>query len=995
MKKIQIIGGLYLPFWNKCFRLMRLTFLFLLIGFMQAAATAYSQSTKLTLDMNSVKVSEVLDAIESQSEFRFAYSPGYINLDRQVSLDLYEKSIDETLQVIFSGTDVEYAIYDRHIILYPEAIEPDNSSVERIISQQQRVATGTVTDNRNLPLPGVTVVVKGTVQGTVTDADGKFSLTLPSDATTLQFSFVGMRTQEIEIGNRTTFNVSLEEETIGIDEVVAIGYGTQRRSLVTNAISRVNFDEENMRNVLSPSQLLEGRVAGVTTSTGSGNLGSSERVSIRGMASISASNEPLYVIDGIPVNNSNAQIYNFGESMSSLASLNLKDIESIEVLKDAASAAIYGSRANNGVILITTRSGKKGQSIVKLNATYGVSQWANEDKLDLVNSDLYVAQYNEGVANYNEQYGLKIGDSNYKSPIRNPFFGLPDTDWLSTITRIGQSYDIDGSFSGGNDKTTFYLAGAYSNREGVIKTNSIEKVNLNAKVKHEIKSWLEVGANNNGNYIKNNQIPGANLGSTILARAMEQRPFDRPYKPNGGYYLGGTDELLRHNPVQILNEQTSYLDQFRFLGNYYALFKMKENWTLRSSLNADMNYVYDYLYYNENHPYGTGVGRLIDGKRFATNMLYENVMNYNQTFGSWYVAGMLGHSFQKVATNTSSIDARGFPSPAFHVVGVASEISSASGGISEYAMESYFGRLTATYQDKYILNATLRTDGSSKFAPDTRYGWFPSVSLGWNISEEEFMSNSDTELKFRASYGRTGNQDGISNYAFQPLMAGGRNYGNVSGIAVTSFGNTDLTWEIADQFDVGFDLAFLNGKINMMFDAYLKKTNNLLYSRPVHATTGVTSITSNIGSMQNKGVEFSLNTHFNIGPVRWNSQFNISRNKNEITSLLEDDAPISIGGNRALQIKKELGAFYLFVQDGIYQYDGEVPQPQYDIGIRAGDVKWTDVDGNGIINDNDRLVTGSSNPDFSGGWNNSFNYKRFRLDVFTSFMYGNDVYRSE
>ncbi|HZH73200.1 MAG TPA: carboxypeptidase-like regulatory domain-containing protein, partial [Mariniphaga sp.] len=277
---------------------MRLTFLFLLIGFMQAAATAYSQSTKLTLDMNSVKVSEVLDAIESQSEFRFAYSPGYINLDRQVSVDLYEKSIDETLQVVFSGTDVEYAIHDRHIILYPEAIEPDNSSVERIISQQQRVATGTVTDNRNLPLPGVTVVVKGTVQGTVTDADGKFSLTLPSDATTLQFSFVGMRTQEIEIGNRTTFNVSLEEETIGIDEVVAIGYGTQRRSLVTNAISRVNFDEENMRNVLSPSQLLEGRVAGVTTSTGSGNLGSSERVSIRGMASISASNEPLYVIDG-------------------------------------------------------------------------------------------------------------------------------------------------------------------------------------------------------------------------------------------------------------------------------------------------------------------------------------------------------------------------------------------------------------------------------------------------------------------------------------------------------------------------------------------------------------------------------------------------------------------------------------------------------------------------------------------------------------------------
>ncbi|RIH67312.1 SusC/RagA family TonB-linked outer membrane protein [Mariniphaga sediminis] len=942
------------------------------------------------MDMKNATIREVLYEIEESSEFFFLYSNKLIDVDRRVNISVKNKQVEEVLDHIFKEQKVTYSIMDRQVIIHPEGMVPGRSG--NIFQQTQRAVSGKVTDTGGQPLPGVTVVIKGSTQGTVTNANGEYSLNNIPDGVTLVFSFVGMRTQEVVVGTQAKVNVVMKEETIGIEEVVAVGYGTQRRSLVTNAISSVGIDDENMRNVLSPTQLLQGRAAGVTTSTGSGNLGAAERVSIRGMASISASNEPLYVIDGIPINNTNAQIYNFGESMSSLASFNLRDIESIEILKDAASAAIYGSRANNGVILITTRSGQKGRSDIKLNVSYGISQWADRDKIDLVDSRMFVEQYNEGVANYNEQYGLQIGDASYKRPIMNPFNGLPDTDWLSTITQLGKSYIVDGAFSGGTEKTIFYVSGAYTNQEGIIKTNSIEKINFNAKISHEMNSWLEVGANSSANYIKNNQIPGANLGTTILARAMEQRPFDRPYKPNGGYYVGGTEEMLRHNPVQILNEQTAYLDQFRFLGNYFALFKFKENWTLRSSINADLNYVYDYVYYNEVHPYGTGVGRLIDGKRFVTNMLYENVMNYNKTFGDWYFAGMLGHSFQKVSANTSSIDGRGFPSPAFHVIGVASEIAGASGSISEYAMESYFGRLTSSYKDKYILNATLRTDGSSKFAPDTRYGWFPSVSLGWNISEEDFMASSSADLKFRISYGRTGNQDGISNYAFQPLMAGGQNYGNVSGIAVTSFGNNDLTWEVADQYDVGFDLAFLKGKINMMFDAYIKNTNNLLYSRPVHATTGVTSITSNIGSMQNKGLEFTLNTHFNLGPVRWNSQFNISTNKNEITSLLEDDAPISIGGNRALQVGKELGSFYLFVQDGIYQYDGEVPQPQYDIGIRAGDVKWTDVDGNGIINDNDRMVVSSSNPDFSGGWNNSFNYEGFRLDVFTSFMYGNEVY---
>lgn len=448
--------------------------------------------------------------------------------------------------------------------------------------------------------------------------------------------------------------------------------------------------------------------------------------------------------------------------------------------------------------------------------------------------------------------------------------------------------------------------------------------------------------------------------------------------------------MARHNPLQILNEEVSYIDTYRYLGTFNADLKYKK-FSLKNSVSTDIGYTYDYVYYNENHPYGAGGGRIVEYNRLVKNLLIENVFNYNDKFGDFEAGLMLGHSFQKMSTRTSSIDGRGFPSPVFDTVGTASEIYNASGGISEFAMESYFGRINLSYLDRYILNVTMRSDGSSRFAPSDRYGYFPSVSLGWNVSKESFWKFPQTDLKFRLSYGKTGNQDGIGNYAWQPLMSGGINYGNNSGMAVTSMGNNKLTWETADQYDFGFDLGFWNGKLNMIADIYLKNTNNLLYSMPLHGTSGFTSITSNIGSMRNYGVEFSINGHLNIGKVNWTSSFNISHNKNKLTKLLGDDL-LPIGSNRALKVGEELGAFYLFQMDGLYQYDGEVPQPLYDLGVRAGDVKYHDADNNGIINDNDRVLTGSSNPDFFGGWNNTFKYKGFQLDVFFTYMYGNDVY---
>ncbi len=947
--------------------------------------TQLSWGQSVSLPNTRLTLKAAFTEIEKQTEMSVDYNREIIDINKTVSIPQKNASLSDIMAALLRDTGCIYTVRENHIIIAkaPVAVQP---TIKKTIS-------GTIVDEQGEPVIGANVMEKGTLNGTITDVDGNFSFQADQDAVLL-ISYIGYLPQEINSRGRTRVDVVLREDLKTLDEVVVIGYGTERRSLVTSAISKLSVDEANLRQTSSPTQLLDGRIAGVSVGSGSGNLGSGEKISVRGMASLNASNEPLYVIDGIPITSHNANLYNFGESMSALAGISLSDIESISILKDAASAAIYGSRATNGVVVITTKSGKQGRSDIRVNYTTGFSRFPNMRKLKVTDSETYLMQYNEGVDNYNKQYGLSVGDPNYKIYLQNPFGNMPDTDWMSLITQTGKMQKVDVSFSGGTKQTTFYVGADYSHQTGIIRTNKMEKINLKVKISHEMNNWLEVGANTSANYMKNYQVPGANLGTTIIGRAILQRPFARPYKPNGDYYVGGTDDLRFHNPMQILNEQEAYIENLRYLGTFYTQFKFKDVMTFKTSLNTDILNLYDYTYYNENHPYGTGVGRLLDYNRTVTNIMIDNVLNYRDTFGDLSVNGMLGHSFQKIGHRDINLDGRGFPSPSFDVIGVAAEIAGHSGNNVAYAMESYFGRASAAYKDRYILTATLRTDGSSKFHKDRRWGWFPSLSLGWNVSEEEFMENSDIDFKFRVSYGRTGNQEGIGRYAYQSFLSGGNNYGNESGIATgnSDFGNVDVTWEKADQYDIGFDLSFLKGRINTMVDLYQKNTTDLLYNMPMHATSGRTNILTNIGSMRNRGLEFTLNTHFSIGKVDWLTQFNIAHNKNKITKLLDHDNPISIGGNRALQVGKELGAFYIFKQEGIYQYDGEVPAEQYAMGVRAGDVKWRDVDGNGIINDSDRVVTGSSNPDFFGGFNNTFKYNDFQFDMFFTYMYGNNVF---
>lgn len=962
---------------------MKLSMLMLVTVFVQVSTAANAQ--RATINEKNIPLEKVFSMLREQTGYRFLYTEEMLNQTIPVSVQFKELSIDEALKRCLEGQPLAYSIKQNTIVLRRKPLEETTEPIRVTVS-------GKVTDKDGSPLVGVGVRLKDSSLGTLTDAQGTFSINLPSLQGVLVFSYMGYLAKEVPINGTTKLEVVMERSELSLNEVVAVGYGTQRRSHVNTAISSVKVDDSNFRvGALSPVQLLQGRMAGVNMSLSSGNLGTRERVSIRGASSLSASNEPLYVVDGVPITNSNGNLYDFGESMSSLSALNLTDIESIDVLKDAASAAIYGSRATNGVVLITTKSGKNGKTDIRANVSTGISTFAYPNKVSYADSKLYVAQYNDGADRYNRQYGYVVGNPSFILPAMNPHPTIADPDWLGLILQQGKQTNANVSFAGGTPKTKFYAGLAYSNQDGIVKTNAIEKVNFSAKVSHEMASWLEVGTNINGGFLQNNQVPGPNNGATILARATQKRPFDLPYKPNGDYYVGGTEELAYHNPLQILNEEVSKIDNYRLLGSFYTLLKFAKKFTFRSSVYTDISYTYDYLYFNANHPYGLGKGRLIDNSRFTVNNTIDNVLDYNDKFGDFTVSGMLGHSFQKITSRSTMIDGNGFPSPAFDVIGVAGQIANTNGTLSEFAMESYFGRGTLAYKDKYSLSAVVRTDGSSKFAPAVRWGVFPSVSLGWNVSNEEFFKSPTTDLKVRLSYGKTGNQENISNYASLPLMSGGLNYGYGVGIGVTSFGNDQLTWESASQYNAGFDLGIKNGKINVIFDVYQKNTDNLLYNRPTPATSGVTSNITNIGSMRNRGVELALNTTFGLGSVQWTSQFNIAFNQNKLTSLLGDDL-IAIGANRALKVGEQLGVFYLFKMDGIYQYDGEVPQAQYDIGVRAGDVKWRDLDGNGIINDNDRMLMGTSNPKFSGGWNNTFKYKGFQLDVFAHYMSGNNTY---
>ena len=864
------------------------------------------------------------------------------------------------------------------------------------VEKNLKSVSGSVADKNNVPLIGVTVFQKGTNNGTITDVDGKYQLKLSGNEPAVIFSYVGYKTAELP-AYQVPATMVMEENVIVMDELVVVGYAVQKKKDLTGSTSSLKADEARMPVTTSLDQMMQGQLSGVNITNASGMPGGAVRVSVRGVGSINGSNEPLFVIDGIPVSNTDNSGINGrygGGIQNPLSMINPSDIESIDVLKDAAATAIYGSRATNGVVMVTTKRGKRGQrTTVNFNASFGLQSLPK--KIEMADSDLYLTVRNEAVDNYNTQNNLSPGDNLYTAPDVNPRPGQPDVDWIDLITHDQasvQNYEV--SVSSGNEKTTFYSSLGYFDQQGIILTNRFRRYSLRTNIDHEISRYFQTGTSISLSKTINNRVPNDNVGNGIFTRSIEQRPFDVPFKEDGSYMIGGVD-VPRHNGIQVLNEQESRNEWYRVLANAYLTVKPLEGLEYKLSLSGDVRYSSDYLKLTKDHPYGSPKGEITDFRALSQNYLLDNTLSYTKSIRDFNFTALGGYSMQEMNENSSSIVGKDYPSPQFEYINAAGYIQSASTTGGANRLISTFFRLNTNYADRYLFTFSIRADGSSKFAEGNRWGTFPSVSGAWRISDEAFFPKNSivSDLKLRVSWGMTGNQEGIGNYDSRSLASGGQNYNGSDGIAITTLANPDLRWEKSNQTNIGVDLSLLSGRITAGLDFFIKNTNDLLYDRPLHTTTGFSAITQNIGSMRNTGVEFSLQSHnMSRENFTWDTQFNISSIKNELTSLIDND-PIPVG-NHVLQVGQPIGAFYMYRMEGIYQTDSEVPEPLYNKGVRAGDIRYTDVNNDGDLSPEDKMVVGKPLPDFYGGLTNRFTFRNFDLTVFNTFSVGNDVYSS-
>ena len=937
-----------------------------------------AQNQTVTFPQEEMKISEAFSVVEKQTGLSIAYNEDLLDVGRVVSLPP-RKPLDEAMSAILEGTGTKATYQGKLILIVQSNVVKDS---------QLKTYSGIVRDDAG-PVAGAVVMVSSGKDNAVTDVDGRFSVKAkPGDI--LKAAMLGYKDAVISLGSRTEgIELLLVVDQNLLTESVVVGYGTMQKKDITSAIGSYKPSELSARQVLGADELLQGRIPGVNITSASGIPGSKNRVSIRGIGSLTAGNEPLYVIDGVPISNTSADAGGWSaQSMNGLSEMNPSDIESIQVLKDAASAAIYGSRATNGVIIITTKKGLKGTPKVTVDASVSLSNLTRTDRLDMCDADLYLEVMNEAIDNYNIQTGSS------QPRLDNPYPGKPQVKMLDMILRTAFTWNANVSVSGGSDRSSYYIAANAKHNEGVFIGNELDKYNFKTNLSSDVRKWLSVGATVNLSYSRNNRVPtGYDIGSSLIPRALEQRPWDSPYNADGSYNKGGS-ELLNHNPLQILNEENVYIKNFRMYGSAYAKFNICKGLNFKTSFGGDFMSTEEHVHYTSQHNYGKSVGVLTDARKSYSSTVVENVLTFNRNFAEKFTLDVvLGHSFQKDDVSTAKQTGQGFPSDSFDVNSVAAEYTDVSTGLSSWALQSYFFRTTLNWMNRYLMTVTMRADGSSKFSKSNRYGYFPSVSAGWNLSEEPFWNEKSINAKIRASYGSTGNQGGIGNYAYQALAAGGYNYMGQNGLGLSSRGNKDLKWEVADQYDVGADLSFFNGALTFTADAFIKDTRNLLYSKPTAATVGYTTFTSNIGSMRNKGIELAIGGSAGKGDFNWRGDFNISFIRNKLTSLIDDNEVLTTDSMHALKVGKEVGSFYLIKMLGIYQHDEEVPENLYNQGVRAGDCIYEDVNGDGEIDaTNDRQFVGSANPKFSGGFNNSFYFKGFDLNIFFTFSYGNKLY---
>ncbi len=866
---------------------------------------------------------------------------------------------------------------------------------------QQRSLNGRVTDReQGTPIPGVNVSVKGSTIGTSTDDQGGFVLQGVSDGDVVRFSFVGYEPHEVTLQSQTTLDIALVTSTNVLEEMVVVGYGQQKKRNLTGSVASVGSEEIAKTTLQDPISILQGRAAGVQITSNSGAPGGEMTIRVRGNSSLNSGNNPLIVVDGIPIESGSLSNLNGSEhfGLNPLADINPDDIASIEILKDAASTAIYGSRAANGVVMITTKRGAEGKAQITANLTSGFSELTR--KLSVLNA----SQYREAII-----------DSYLNAPNpEDPFWTILDSlsamnngdvDWQSELMRTAGQHKVDFAIRGGSEKTKYAWSNSYLDQDGVILNSNYKRITSRLNVDFVATDRLTIGQSISFTNATNNRINAGGVGNLSVIRELLVRPpIMSMYLPDGslnGYSLG------RRNPVGIALYATHLNKSNRIIGSEYLEYKLLEGLTFRSNLNFDFTamkedeFMPSILDYREG--YNTGGVRSINNLTWGN----ENILRYNRVFNNDHNFGALaGFSFQNWKYERTGLNGSFFPSDDIRTLNAASVISNKDANgedisrESAHAMLSYFGRVSYDYQGKYLAEANLRADGSSRFGRDRRFGYFPSASVGWRFSQEGFLNSSKvlSDGKLRFSIGTTGNE-AIGDYTSQGEFEVGTNYLDYSGASPSVMPNSGLTWETTTQYNAGLDLAFLANRFILNADVYLKDTRDLLYAVPIPGTTGFSYITQNIGRIENRGVEISLTSRNLVGTFSWNTNLNVSANRNKVKELPQELLTNGFIQNGTYHILKEglpIGVFYGWRFDGVYARDEDnargLTHGALGPVFKGGDPIWHDLNDDGIINPDDRQIIGYAEPKFFGGISNDFSYKNFSLNVLFQFSYGGQLY---
>lgn len=844
----------------------------------------------------------------------------------------------------------------------------------------QQTVTGTVTDtDTGEPLTGVTIIVQGTTIGTSTGLDGDYQINVPQGRNTLEFTFVGFRTVTESVDDRSVIDIEMSEDLQLLDEVVVTGYGTLSRRQLTSSISQVSSRDIEDASLSTAESAIQGRVSGVQFTTNSGVLGAASTIRIRGASSISASTTPLFVVDGVPITNpttSGSASVGAGlgatTGLNPLVNLNPNDIETIEVLKDAAASAIYGSRGSNGVVIVTTKQGRAGQQEINIRTHAGIVQETN--RYDMMNGEEFTRIWNDAANN--------AGQAGFALPTED----IQSTDWMDAVTQTGYMQETSANVSGGNETTTYYVSGSYRWEEGYIKNNELNRYSARIRLDHNLSETVRVGANLNPTRTDNFRIYSSNAVAAPYTFSALYYPNVPIYNEDGSFNFSidpNSFVAFTGQPVGNIEGVDVESNITQLLASSYLRWNITQDLVFNTEFSADLFQLQEN---NKRASYttdGSPTGLKTSSNNQYRNFNWTNTLNYQNTFGDHNINALAGITVQE--SQNVSFDASGiaFPNDQLRNLSSAADITAATGTGTSFSFTGYLSRINYTFRDRYILTLTGRVDGSSRFSEENQYGFFPAVSAGWIVSDESFydgIRNTVDFLKLRASVGQTGNAE-IGNFPTLGLVGFGDDYNGVPGGRITQLANPDLTWEKTTQYDAALEFGVFDSRLRGSVGYYLKDTDDLLLDVPVSRVNGFENVTQNVGEVRNSGWEFDLSADIFQGNFNWTTSLNVSTLENEVLTLV--DGQDQIFTNNMLREGEPLGQFYLV------RYAGVNPE--------NGNAQWLTADGEvtEVYSAQHRVTTGSPFPDFFGGFTNNFSYSGFDATVFFQYSYGNDIYRAD